>query len=534
VTTITYVATDVFGNQTVKTQRITISDTEKPVLVVPPSLTRQASGTSLTITDAELGTATTSDNSGAVTLVRSGVPAGNVFPVGTTTITYTATDAAGNVTTGTQTVTVTGRVSVIGVAATDANGGEHLRDPIVFTVTRTESSLGTVTVNLGWSGTATHGNDYTVTASGGTLGANAATITLAPGVASATITVTPVDDTAVESTESVTLTVTSGAGYLPGSPSSATASIADDDAPPALSIADATVTEGDKGTQTLSIRVTLSAPSATRVTVVATTVQGSALGNKDFKSSSVTLTFNPGDTVVLFNVSIIGDRLSEPTETFTVSLSRASANATIADGSGTVTILDNDSALTAAQAAPTPVSDGDLDAAEVASAVAAAREWWSAAGFETTTLANVRVRVVDLPGALLGETDGDVITLDADAAGWGWSSGRIDLFEVVLHEMGHALGLSHDASGRFGVMAPTLAVDAVPPAAPPVASDPWAAVVRAEVAGRIVLAPAGLRSAIKLRVRHRIGFGVMRFRGMSPAGAGGRLSDSIRDAKATI
>jgi hypothetical protein len=34
------------------------------------------------------------------------VPAGNAFPVGTTTITYTATDAAGNTSTATQTVTV--------------------------------------------------------------------------------------------------------------------------------------------------------------------------------------------------------------------------------------------------------------------------------------------------------------------------------------------------------------------------------------------------------------------------------------------
>src|SRR5207302_3070016 len=37
---------------------------------------------------------------------RSGVPAGNVFSVGTTTITYTATDAAGNSALATQTVTV--------------------------------------------------------------------------------------------------------------------------------------------------------------------------------------------------------------------------------------------------------------------------------------------------------------------------------------------------------------------------------------------------------------------------------------------
>jgi len=41
-----------------------------------------------------------------VTVVRTGVPAGNIFPVGTTTVTYTATDTAGNSTQATQTVTV--------------------------------------------------------------------------------------------------------------------------------------------------------------------------------------------------------------------------------------------------------------------------------------------------------------------------------------------------------------------------------------------------------------------------------------------
>src|SRR6185295_7845206 len=61
---------------------------------------------SLLISDATLGTATASDNSGSVSIERTGVPAGNLFPVGTTTITYTATDGAGNTSSATQEVTV--------------------------------------------------------------------------------------------------------------------------------------------------------------------------------------------------------------------------------------------------------------------------------------------------------------------------------------------------------------------------------------------------------------------------------------------
>jgi len=58
------------------------------------------------VSDSALGVATASDNSGNATITRSGVPAGNIFPVGVTTITYTATDASGNSASATQTVTV--------------------------------------------------------------------------------------------------------------------------------------------------------------------------------------------------------------------------------------------------------------------------------------------------------------------------------------------------------------------------------------------------------------------------------------------
>src|SRR5207245_6525923 len=59
------------------------------------------------VTDAMLGSASATDNcAGAVTPSRSGVPAGNVFPLGVTTITYAATDGAANTATATQTVTV--------------------------------------------------------------------------------------------------------------------------------------------------------------------------------------------------------------------------------------------------------------------------------------------------------------------------------------------------------------------------------------------------------------------------------------------
>lgn len=87
-----------------------LRDTTPPTITAPAAVTVRTGllATSCTkiVSDAALGAATASDDAGSVTIARSGVPAGNVFPKGVTTITYTATDGSGNTATATQTVTV--------------------------------------------------------------------------------------------------------------------------------------------------------------------------------------------------------------------------------------------------------------------------------------------------------------------------------------------------------------------------------------------------------------------------------------------
>lgn len=110
------------------------------------------------------------------------------------------------------------------IAATDANAAEAGQDPAVFTVTRTGDTSAALTVNYTVGGTATSGNDYT---------ALSGSVQIPAGQASATVTVTPIDDSAVESDETITLMIASHAAYTIGDANPGTATLASDDVPAA-------------------------------------------------------------------------------------------------------------------------------------------------------------------------------------------------------------------------------------------------------------------------------------------------------------
>ena len=118
--------------------------------------------------------------------------------------------------------------------------------------------------------------------------------------------------------------------------------------------------------------------------------------------------------------------------------------------------------------------DHDLTQAELAPIVSAALAHWAAAGLtagQLATLQGITFTVADFSGGALGLELGGHIQIDSDAAGYGWfidptpgdnvefahvagtsgtdlftdpaqaPAGHMDLLTVVMHEMGHQLGL---------------------------------------------------------------------------------------------
>jgi hypothetical protein len=265
----------------------------------------------------------------------------------------TATDPSGN----TSEFSPCDSSNAIGSAQFSAASYNVLEDAgnAVITVTRAGGSKGQLSVDYRTAdGSAIAGSDYT-TVSG--------TLVFADGETSKTFSVPVVDDGVSEADETVQLTLLSPSGLESlATPATATLVIQDSSTALFLTINSIDVPEGDSGTTGVTLTVTLSGQTGKTITADYNTSAQSATSGTDFVAASGSLTFAAGVTTQTIGVSIIGDTLGEPAETFRVLLSNL-VNASVGS-SGLVRILDDDrptiSAVAISRQRGTPVSNSTI------------------------------------------------------------------------------------------------------------------------------------------------------------------------------
>lgn len=112
----------------------------------------------------------------------------------------------------------------VAIAATDANAAESSTpNPGRFTITRTGTTAGSLSVNYSIGGNAANGSDYSNLPT---------TVTIPAGQSSVAIPINVIDDRLIENTETVSLTLAINANYAVGTSKTATVNIIDNDITP--------------------------------------------------------------------------------------------------------------------------------------------------------------------------------------------------------------------------------------------------------------------------------------------------------------
>ena len=263
-------------------------------------------------------------------------------------------------------------------------------------------------------GTATAGEDY--------RGVAAEAVTFAPGATTQTFAVQILDDEVAEVAETftVSLAVVDADTVTLGSQSTATVTVTDNEGEPALSITDASASEG---AAVMRFEVALSASSSQPVSVDYSTVDRSATAGEDYETTRDTLTLDPGQTAATIEVQLTDDADIEQPETFEITLDNpTNARVSLSAGTATGTIRDNDSTTTTTTTTTTGGGGGGGGSApavevEISGAAFAAPGTETAfsvsgaTGFETLTWA------VTGPGGFSASGDGERFSFSPPTGG---------------------------------------------------------------------------------------------------------------------
>ena len=223
------------------------------------------------------------------------------------------------------------------------NGGT-----VTLSVVRTGGVIGAATVRYAaTNGSASSGTDFK---------AFTGTISFAAGETNKTVALTLLDDTAVETNETLTVGLNTATGEASiGTNDVATVTIEDNDS--LVGFASSTLSVDEAATN-VTLTIERSGTLTLTNTVAYTFAAGSA-GSADFRGTNGVLTFSPGDTNKTITFAILDDSSVETNETFRVTLSAPSGGALITGtNAAVVTIVETDVGLGFAATTYSVAEDG--------------------------------------------------------------------------------------------------------------------------------------------------------------------------------
>ena len=160
----------------------------------------------------------------------------------------------------------------------------------------------------------------TATSANGDFPARYGTLTLNPGVRTATCTVPVTGNTLYQPGKYFSVLLTNITGGVPFK-TQGVCTILDTNLPPGISVADTSIPEGNTGNNQLQFQVQLNKKPGVNVTVRYTTLDGAARAGADYQTRAGVLTFASGITNQIVNVPVIPNTTPETDKTVILQLS---------------------------------------------------------------------------------------------------------------------------------------------------------------------------------------------------------------------
>lgn len=221
---------------------------------------------------------------------------------------------------------------VVKLLCPDPVASEAGPDPATFRLERTGATIADLTVKLTYAGTATFGVDYLAPA----------TVVIPAGSAAVTFTLTPIDDTLQEGTETAIVSLTADAAYARDTQSNSQTAIIHDNDLPTVTVA-ATVPTASEATGTAGIfTITRTGGDPTQALTVDYALAGRAVHGVDYRRLDGRAVIPAGVMSTRVEIQPLDDGVAEGTQDVILLLRSATTYAIGGTGTATVNITDND------------------------------------------------------------------------------------------------------------------------------------------------------------------------------------------------